>query len=364
MKLLAFDTAMAACSVAVIDTDHGLPLAAALVPMERGHAEAVAPMVEVAMAEAGLGFKDLDRIAVTIGPGTFTGVRIGLSLARGFGVALNLPVVGIDTLSAIAQNLSAGPALVVADARKGEVYAAHFDAELQCLLGPTVMPLERAADDLPPGTLVLGTASELVIAASGRNDLIRAMAGDLPVAANFAPYAAGLPAPSAPPAPLYLRSPDAKPQAGLIRRHQPLTFTTAANAEVLALIHGECFDKPWNAGEIAKLTATPGALALVALEGEEPTGFVLARQAADEAEIITIATRPFAQRRGIARQLVEHLAAKLATAGITALFLEVASGNGPARSLYEKCNFATVATRSRYYANGDDALVMRWVLAR
>ncbi len=245
MKLLAIDTAMAACSVAVIDTDRALPLAARYESMERGHAEAVAPMVETAMAEAGMGFKTLDRIAVTTGPGTFTGVRIGLSLARGFGVALNVSVVGLDTLTAIARNLREGPLLVAADARKGEVYAALFDTDLQCVREPAVMAVARAADDLPPGTTVIGTAAELVIAASGRSDLIRATAGDLPLAANFAQYAARLPEPAAPPSPLYLRSPDAKPQAGLVHRVTHLSFTDTASAEVLSLIHGECFDNPW-----------------------------------------------------------------------------------------------------------------------
>jgi tRNA threonylcarbamoyladenosine biosynthesis protein TsaB len=364
MKLLAIDTAMAACSVAVIDTDLALPLAAGFVPMERGHAEAVAPMVEAAMAEAGLAFKDLDRVAVTIGPGTFTGVRIGLSLARGFGVALNVPVVGIDTLTAITHNLREGPLLVAADARKGEVYAALFDADLRRVREPAVEAVNRAADHLPPGTTVIGTAAEMVIAASGRGDLVRATAGDLPVAANFAGYAASLPQPTSPPSPLYLRSPDARPQAGLVQRAAPLSFTTAASAAVLSQIHGECFDAPWGLSEMAKLMAMPGSLTLTAREGDEPVAFVLARKAADEAEIIVIATRPFAQRRGIAGKLLSELSTQLARESITSLFLEVAAGNHPARGLYGKLGFETVATRTKYYGNGDDALVMRRALGR
>lgn len=363
MKLLAFDTAMAACSVAVIDTGHPLPLAQRFVAMERGHAEAVAPMVADAMAVAGITFRELDRIAVTTGPGTFTGLRIGLSLARGFGVALNIPVAGIDSLTAIACNLREGPLLVAADARKDEVYASLFDDQLRCVRSPAVMALTAAAADVAPETRVIGTAADMVITASGRSDLIRAMAGDLPVAANFAAYAAGLPEPVAPPAPLYLRSPDAKPQAGLIHRATPLSFTATASAEMLALVHGECFDRPWPPSEMSKLLAMPGSLALTALEGDEPVAFVLARRAADEAEIITIATRPFAQRRGIAARLMTEVSQQLARSGTRSLFLEVAAGNHAARRLYEKSGFATVATRVKYYANGGDALVMRRDLA-
>ena len=126
MRLLAIDTAMAACSAAVLEEGADLPRAAACVAMERGHAEALAPMVAEAMAKARLGFRDLDRIAVTIGPGTFTGVRIGLALARGLGLALAVPVIGIETLTAIAANEPADglPLLVAADARREEVYGA------------------------------------------------------------------------------------------------------------------------------------------------------------------------------------------------------------------------------------------------
>jgi tRNA threonylcarbamoyladenosine biosynthesis protein TsaB len=359
MKLLAIDTAMAACSVAVIDSALPQPLAQDFAAMERGHAEAVAPMVERAMAEAGITFSELQRIAVTTGPGTFTGVRIGLSLARGFGVALNIPVVGVDSLTAIARNLREGPLLAAADARKGEVYAALFDAELQCVRPPAVKALADAARGLPAGAAVIGTAADMVIAASDRSDLVRATAGDLPVAANFAQYAAGLPQPIAPPSPLYLRSPDAKPQAGFKYRDAALSFTASASAEILAQIHGECFDKPWPSPEMAKLMAMPGSLTLTALLGDEPVAFVLARTAADEAEIIVIATRPFAQRRGIARKLLTDLSQQLAQKGIGSLFLEVAAGNMAARKLYEACGFQAVATRDKYYTNGGDALVMR-----
>ncbi len=135
MKLLALDTAMAACSVAVYDSQRACVLASAFASMERGHAEAIAPMVRDVMVEAGLEFRELDRIAVTIGPGTFTGVRIGLSMARGLGLALDRPVTGIDTLSAIAVNEARAPLLVTADARRDEVYAALFDAEeSNCLI--------------------------------------------------------------------------------------------------------------------------------------------------------------------------------------------------------------------------------------
>src|SRR6187399_2853183 len=92
MLILALDTSMAACSVCVYDADKSLVIGANQQFMERGQAEALAPMVQDTMTMAGVGFSDLSRIAVTTGPGTFTGVRIGLAMARGLGVALNIPI--------------------------------------------------------------------------------------------------------------------------------------------------------------------------------------------------------------------------------------------------------------------------------
>src|SRR4051812_35357837 len=119
MKLLALDTAMGACSVAIHHSGWDV-LAKAFVAMDRGHAEAIAPMVRDVMAQAHISFGELDRIVVTVGPGTFTGVRIGLAMARGLGLALDIPVVGIDTLTAISVNLTEDglPALVASDARR------------------------------------------------------------------------------------------------------------------------------------------------------------------------------------------------------------------------------------------------------
>ncbi|HWA31049.1 MAG TPA: tRNA (adenosine(37)-N6)-threonylcarbamoyltransferase complex dimerization subunit type 1 TsaB, partial [Rhizomicrobium sp.] len=100
MRILAVDTALGACSVAVLSGTR--VLAHRFVLMDRGHAEALAPMVEETMREAEIPFANLDRLAVTTGPGTFTGQRVGLAFMRGLRIALKKPLVGITTLSAMA----------------------------------------------------------------------------------------------------------------------------------------------------------------------------------------------------------------------------------------------------------------------
>ena len=143
MLILALDTSMAACSVCVYDTDKSLVIGANRRFMDRGQAEALAPMVQETIKIAGVGFADLRRIAVTIGPGTFTGVRIGLAMARGLGVSLSIPIIGINSLAAIAANekFNGRSIVVAADARMDEIYFAAFDRAGHELSPPAVLPL-------------------------------------------------------------------------------------------------------------------------------------------------------------------------------------------------------------------------------
>ena len=102
MRVLAIDTALEACSAAMLDTAHADVAAYESLPMARGHAEALIPLIARVMHRAGLTFAELDRIAVTTGPGSFTGLRVGISAARGIGLAAAKPVVGLSTLAAYA----------------------------------------------------------------------------------------------------------------------------------------------------------------------------------------------------------------------------------------------------------------------
>lgn len=362
MILLAFDTAMAACSAAVYDASRRAVLARDFRRMERGQANALAPMIRDAMKAAGVEFRDLSRIGVTIGPGSFTGVRTGIAMARGFGVALAKPVVGIDTLTAIAQNAPAGedPIAVVADARKDEVYAASFAADGSPVLRPAVLSVADALARLPSGARLLGTGASLLMETASPGRFIRRQGGDLPDAAQFAPLCAMRPDPTSPPEPLYLRAIDAKPQAGMAPRAAPsIRPASAAESGVFAAMHAECFDNPWNADDIARLMTMPGAVALIALDGEEPAAFLLARRAADETEILTIGTRPFARRRGLATALIARLESE--TGGH--VFIEVAEGNQAARALYAALGFAGTGLRKNYYerpgGRREHAMVLR-----
>jgi tRNA threonylcarbamoyladenosine biosynthesis protein TsaB len=362
MLILALDTSMAACSVCVYDTDKSLVIAANQQFMDRGQAEALAPMVQDTMKKAGVGFADLKRIVVTTGPGTFTGVRIGLAMARGLGVALNIPITGITSLAAIAANEAETnlPIVVAVDARAGEIYFASYDKSGHDVTAPVVIALAGAHTLLPNHPVrMLGTAADLLLNKMNGHQHVRSDSGDLPIAANFAKLAASIPASDIPPEPLYLRAPDVKPQATKI------SFCTVgpAAAKLLAEIHGESFVTQWNEKAFRELLNSPGTRAIVISSQNNPTGFVLLRQAADEAEILTICTCPTFRQKGHAKLLMQHVESLLKKDGVKSLFIEVAVSNPAAFALYASCGFAKAGMRKNYYERGDgtreDALIMR-----
>lgn len=362
MLILALDTSMAACSVCVYDAGKSLVIGANQQFMDRGQAEALAPMVQDAMKMAGVGFADLNRIAVTTGPGTFTGVRIGLAMARGLGVALNIPITGINSLAAIAANETAKnlPIVVAVDARAGEIYFASYELSGHEVTGPAVVSLDEARKLMPTHSVaVLGTAAELLLQKLGNHPHLRSDAGDLPIAENFVRLAAGIPESDIPPEPLYLRAPDVKPQATKI------FFSTAGPAAVrlLAEIHSECFDTKWSEAAFSEMLAPSGTSAVIISSQNNPTGFVLFRKAADEAEILTICTRPAVRQRGHAKSLVQHVEVLLKKDGVKSLFIEVAVSNLAGLALYKSCGFTQAGVRKNYYERGDgareDALIMR-----
>ncbi|HEX9881123.1 MAG TPA: tRNA (adenosine(37)-N6)-threonylcarbamoyltransferase complex dimerization subunit type 1 TsaB [Hyphomicrobium sp.] len=228
MNILAFDTCFGACSACVArGGDGGVEvLASALERFETGHAERLVPMIDEVMARAGMAFGDLDRIAVTAGPGTFTGTRIGIAAARGLALATGVAVVGASSLAVMAEvatrelgSRAADQNFVIAvDARRGEVYAQVFGADARDALSPPLLlPVEEAAQlGRGDALLVVGSGAPAVAEAATRagRRATPHLAGLLPEASALAAMAAGLSPGESPVAPLYLRPPDAKPQDG------------------------------------------------------------------------------------------------------------------------------------------------------
>lgn len=210
MIVLGLDTCLSSCSVAVLDGPR--VLASAREVMARGHQERLAPMARDVMVEAGLAFGRLDRIAVTVGPGSFTGLRVGIAFAKGLALALDLPAVGVGTLEALAAEAAEGSAGLVfpaIDARRGQLYLQAFE-DGRPLMAPDALTAEVAAARLAelsqgrPFTMV-GSGAALLAGFAPAAKVILAEGAD---ARNVARLA--LTREPGPLKPLYLRAPDAK----------------------------------------------------------------------------------------------------------------------------------------------------------
>jgi tRNA threonylcarbamoyladenosine biosynthesis protein TsaB len=212
VKILAVDTTLGACSVALLE-EHRV-LAHRFATMERGHAEALAPMVAETMGEAGLAFQALDRLAVTVGPGTFTGQRVGLAFMRGLRVALGKPLVGVTSLAAMAEQARAETgvscAAAVHDARRDEVYLEVLEPPLSARL-LTFVEACSALSGLRGKIVLAGTAAARAAEAlrtSGHETQVCGIVA--PDAVWVARLATRMEPGESPPRPLYLRAPDAK----------------------------------------------------------------------------------------------------------------------------------------------------------
>ena len=215
MKILAVDTALGACSVALLEGEQ--VLAHIFEPMDRGHAERLAPMVDEAMRAAGMEFSALTRLAVTVGPGTFTGQRVGLAFMRGLRLALKIPLAGTTTLDVMAMAAAAETGLTKAaaihDARRSEAYLLLKDAA-EVLLQPVVLPFDEAVLRIRAfGPCALaGTGAAAAFETLGPS--VKLSSVRQPDALWVARQARMMPEPNTVPGPLYLRAPDAKLPGG------------------------------------------------------------------------------------------------------------------------------------------------------
>lgn len=161
--------------------------------LAKGHAEIIFDRIAQLLARNNSTYENLTRIAITTGPGSFTGLRIGLSAGRGLGLSLDIPVIGVPVLLAMSLSAPKGqPVSILRDARRDEAYVQNFSAPGMPLTDPTVLPTAAARAKVPQGTTCLEP---------DRVDI-----------ALLAAFAATAGAADFPPTPCYVRAADAKPQ--------------------------------------------------------------------------------------------------------------------------------------------------------
>lgn len=220
MRVMVIDTALGLCTAAIFEADgRTTPLGVRSVEMAKGHQERLGGLAREAMDDAG-GLEGVERIGVTVGPGSFTGLRVGLAFAQGLGAALGRPVVGLSTLDALAASVGHGDVAALIDARRGQVYARFWRAGA-ARGSAEALSLEAARERLAgfgPGAILVGSGAALFDdAAVGA--AVLGLAGPAPEA--LARLTAAADPAAAPPAPLYLRAPDATPPSRLPGQARP-----------------------------------------------------------------------------------------------------------------------------------------------
>jgi tRNA threonylcarbamoyladenosine biosynthesis protein TsaB len=227
MRILAIDTALEACSAAVLDTERDDIAIHESMPMVRGHAEALMPLIARVLDRAKLAVAEINRIAVTTGPGSFTGLRVGIAAARGLALAAHKPAVGLSTLAAYAAPFIAAddtlPVVVTIDARHDHVYLQVFGPGGRTLVAPRLAPIREALRVSTTGApRLVGTAAKMLAAAwpAGERPPTAVEQRPAPDIDWVARLGAAALVTGAAPKPLYLRAPDAQPQnaAQLARR--------------------------------------------------------------------------------------------------------------------------------------------------
>jgi tRNA threonylcarbamoyladenosine biosynthesis protein TsaB len=225
MLILAIDTALDACAAGVLDTEAGKLIAQESQAMKRGHAEALMPLIARVIEQSGIAFAALDRIAVTTGPGSFTGLRVGLSAARGIALAANKPVVGLTTLTAYAAPLVSQdgeyPVISAIDARHDHVYLQAVSGNGSSLIRPRVASIEEALGAARFGAPhLVGNAAQILADRwpAQAPPPFKVDAQPAPDIAWVAWLGAAVSPNTAPARPFYLRAPDAKPSKDPLRK--------------------------------------------------------------------------------------------------------------------------------------------------
>jgi tRNA threonylcarbamoyladenosine biosynthesis protein TsaB len=215
MLVLAIDTSGPECAAGLYDSATDNVVSARSETIGKGHAERLTGMIEEVFAASGERLQDVDRIAVTVGPGSFTGIRVGVATARGLALALGIPAVGVTTLAVIAADGhaggQAGSVLAMIDARRDEIYCQAFGPDGQALDDAKAATYQEARALAEHFDAVRGSGKAVIdgLASSGADAMPLHLIGRIGASSPADKVAK----------PLYLRGPGAKPQTGFAIKH-------------------------------------------------------------------------------------------------------------------------------------------------
>ena len=373
MKLLVIESSASSASVALFD--EGKMIAEYFTDHKKTHSQTLLPMVDEAMKLCGISAADLDAVAVTSGPGSFTGIRIGATLAKGICMALDIPLIPVPTLDALAANITQCDNIIcpVMDAKRNQVYTALYaydDGKLRPLTDGAAMDI----DDLISYVDQKYTEKKVVFLGDGADAFKSVIQNGLRKRALFAPanlnrqragsagvvaldvFAAGGTVKAEEFSPNYLRQSQAE------REYVTVRAVLEDDIEFIADVEREVFKDAWGAESIKRHLSNRVNGGLIAFHKDEPCGYVLFQKVSGEGELLRIAVSEKYRRAGIGRRLMTVMEEDPATDYWS---LEVRAGNTAAIGLYEKMGYKAGRVRQDYYSDPrEDAIIMEHMIRK
>ena len=377
MKIAALDSSGLVASVAVIEDE--VLVAEYTVNHKKTHSQTLLPMLDEIKRMVELDLGTLDAIAVSAGPGSFTGLRIGSATAKGLGLALNIPLVSVPTIDALAYNLYGTDKLIcpIMDARRNQVYTGIYESVRnedgtyvqrrileQCAIG-----IEEIAKKLN------GLGREVVFLGDGVPVFKEQLAQIMNVPYSFAPanmnrqhaaavavlgmqlYRQGKAESAAEHKPEYLRVSQAERERNdtiVIRKMEEQDLAEVAKLEE------ENFSMPWSVDSFRELVSHPDALYLVAIDRDSVCGTCGVRNISGEGEVTNVVIREEYRGSGLGQKILTELLRQGAEMGIEAFTLEVRKSNATAIHVYEKLGFVSEGIRPHFYEKPDEDAVIMW----
>lgn len=375
MKILAIDTSSKICGVAIIENEK--ILIKLINDDEKTHSVKLMPMIDKAFKDTNLSLDDISLLACCIGPGSFTGVRIGIATIKAFSDVKNIPVVGITSLESLAYNvkqISKPTSLICSliDAKNENVYcglynfsnnfnyANIFAENIDITISKIINVInEKQFTDV----IFVGDGSKIYkekLENSLKNSIFATENDDVQniiSIANIAfnKYNSGEYGNSSSLSPIYLKKSQAEREFEEKIKILPMTNE---DIDLLSTNLNSDFDDFWNINNLKNDFSNPNSTYLIAKVENEIVGFAGFLKICDEANIMNIVTKKNKRNLGIGSKLLENLILYAKNRNCKSITLEVNEHNNIAIHLYEKYNFKRIGLRKKYYNNTDDAILM------
>ncbi|MBQ3414033.1 MAG: tRNA (adenosine(37)-N6)-threonylcarbamoyltransferase complex dimerization subunit type 1 TsaB [Clostridia bacterium] len=368
MKILSIETSSKMCGVSILENDNLIEK----IELNNGltHSESLMPVIDNIFNKANLELKDIDLIVSDIGPGSFTGIRIGVATAKAFSDSLNINCVGISSLEALAYNVKEnGFICSIIDCKNDNCYYALYKLEngfYSCIINPKADTLDNALIDLKnitepiffvgDGSIIYKEKIQTSLPNSkfANNNNIDTYNLGL---AGLNLYKSGIYNSNV--LPLYLRKPQAERQMEEKENQINISQMTLADLESIKDILISEFDDFWTESIFKEELKSDNSNYIVAKNGlNKIVGFGGYKILVDNADIMNIVTKKSARNTGIGTLILKNIIELIKFQNINHIILEVNENNIPAINLYKKFGFETIAERKNYYNGTDNAIIM------